>query len=466
MWPVPDASATTDPDPSAAPDPAPDPVATMRSPAYRRLLVVAALVGVLVSLASWAFLELVHLLQQEIFDKLPGQLGFAAEPWWWPLPLLAVAGLLTAVAVLRLPGAGGHVPYLGLGGGGAAKPIDLPGVLLAAFASLGLGVVLGPEAPLIALGAGLGAFAVTQLRKDTPQPAVALVAAAGSFAAIATVFGSPVIGAVIMIEAAGVGGGMLPVLLLPGLMAAGIGSLVFIGMQHWTGLSNTAYALTPFELPSFDVPTFGNLLWAIVLSVVAAVAVYLVIALARGSAAVVRKSPWVLLPATGLVIGGLAIAFSEIAHEPSSLVLFSGQDSFTQVFQFGPTAPLSALLLLVLFKSAAWALSLGSFRGGPTFPALFIGAVGGLLAGHLPGLSETPAVAVLMGATAVAMLRLPLSAVVMTMLLTAKTGGGVVPLIIVGVVVSYIVTLILPARAEARAQGRQARSAALAEGAT
>jgi len=53
---------------------------------------------------------------------------------------------------------------------------------------------------------------------------------------------------------------------------------------------------------------------------------------------------------------------------------------------------------------------------------LFIGAAGGLLAAHLPGFSETPAVAVLMAATAVSILKLPLSATVITLLLTSKAG--------------------------------------------
>jgi hypothetical protein len=47
-------------------------------------------------------------------------------------------------------------------------------------------------------------------------------------------------------------------------------------------------------------------------------------------------------------------------------------------------------------------------------------------------------VAVLMAATAVSILRLPLSATVITLLLTSKAGLATAPLIIVAVVVAYI----------------------------
>ena len=221
-----------------------DPGATIRSKSYRVLLVLAALLGVLVSFASWCFLELVHWIQQEVYQSLPSGLGLHPVPWWWPLPVLAVAGVLAAIAIIRLPGHGGHIPYEGLKAG-TAQPAELPGILLAALATLGLGLVLGPEAPLIALGGGLAILAVRRVKKDIPDQAMAVLAASAAFAAIATVFGSPVIGAIILIEAAGLGGPMLPLILLPGLMSAGIGSVVFIGMGHWTGLSSSRLRAEP-----------------------------------------------------------------------------------------------------------------------------------------------------------------------------------------------------------------------------
>ena len=70
------------------------------------LLVLASLIGLVVSAASWAFLELVHELQSGVYEELPGRARFDSTPVWWPLPWLALAGLLTAFAIQRLPGAG------------------------------------------------------------------------------------------------------------------------------------------------------------------------------------------------------------------------------------------------------------------------------------------------------------------------------------------------------------------------
>ena len=102
-----------------------------------------------------------------------------------------------------------------------------------------------------------------------------------------------------------------------------------------------------------------------------------------------------------------------------------------------------------MFKGLAYGLSIGSFRGGPTFPAMFLGAAAGVMASHLAGFDLTPAVAVGIGAGTVAVLRLPLSSVVLATVLTGQSGLGVGPLIIVGVVVAYLVANLIDPRPEA-----------------
>jgi len=97
----------------------------------------------------------------------------------------------------------------------------------------------------------------------------------------------------------------------------------------------------------------------------------------------------------------------------------------------------------VVFKGLAYGLSLGSYRGVPTFPALFLGAAGGIMASHLPGFPIQAAVALGMGTAVVAVLRLPLSAIAIATPLTSHAIPNLEPLIIVGVVVSYILALTL-----------------------
>ncbi len=411
------------------------------------LLALTAVVGLVVSFASWGFLELIHQIQEGVFTDLPRDLGYDdGAPVWWPVPVLGLAGLVIAFAIVRLPGTGGHNPAEGLKTG-LTTPIELPGVVLAALATIGLGLVLGPEAPLIALGSGLGILAVRLVRSDAPDQLVALVAGSGSFAAISFIFGSPLIGAVILIEAAGLDRRRLQVVVPLGLLAAGIGSLVSIGMGSWAGLSTSDYALGALTLPDFARPDVADFAWTIPLAIAAAIVTFLIFRLAQAVQPLLFKRPFVLLPAAALVVAGLAIAFSQATDKDAGQVLFSGQDQLPGLVQDASSWSVGALALLIVFKGLAWAVSLAGFRGGPTFPALFLGAAAGVLASHLPGFDMTPAVAVGMGAATAAVLRLPLAAVVLASLLTSGAGPGAEPLVIVGVVVSFLTTLALSRRA-------------------
>ena len=422
-----------------------DPGALIRSRGYIALLVLAAVIGLIVSLAGWAFLELTARMQRWVYQDLPPALGFATVPWWWPLPVLLIAGVPIAYAIARMPGHGGHRPAAGLATGAPTLPNELPGVMLASIAGIGLGVVLGPEAPLLALGAGLGLLTVNLVRKDAPQQVKVVMAAAGSFAAISTVFGNPVIGAVIIIEAAGLAGPTLPLVLLPGLLAAGIGSIVFIGMGQLTGLSTTAYALPALNLGAPGDLSIAEFVAAIVIALLAAIVVRLILELAWRVETAVLARPMVLIPAAAVAVGLIAIVFAQLTGQPVSYILFSGQDAMPDVVQHASTLSTGVLVALILFKGLAWSVSLGSFRGGPTFPAIFLGLVCGLLAASIFGLPEAAVIGIGMGATTVSMLRLPLSSVILATVLT-QGGLAVAPLIILAVVVAYIATELLGER--------------------
>jgi H+/Cl- antiporter ClcA len=307
------------------------------------------------------------------------------------------------------------------------------------LASLAFGAVLGPEAPLIALGGGLAVLLLAPLPRPIPPEGVAIVAAAGSFAAISLIFGNPIIAAVLLLEIAGLGRDRIPLMLLPGLVAAAVGSLIYLGLGSWTGLSTTAYSIPPIHLPDYARPRVTDFLWTIPLAAVVAVGAVAIILAARRLHAAVARRPLLLIPLAGLAVAGLAIAFDAMTDRGIDEVLFSGQSSLPDLTADAAGWSAAALAALLLCKGVAWSISLSSFRGGPIFPSMLLGAAGGILAADLPGFALTPAVAVGIGAAVAAAIRLPLAAALLAVILTASSGPGATPLIIVGVAVAFLV---------------------------
>jgi len=395
-----------------------------------------AIVGVVVAAAAYFFLKGVAEAQQYLFTTFPDDLGFDEAPVWWPLPILALGGLVVGLTIRYLPGTGGHDPAEGFKASGAVPPIELPGIIIAAFATLACGAVLGPEAPLIAIGSGMGVLAVHLIRRNAPQQASVVIAAAGSFAAISTLFGSPLTGAFLLMEVSGLGGPMLGVVLVPGLLAAGVGSLIFIGLNAWTGFGNFSLAVP--DIPTFTTPDVAQLLWAIGIGIAAAFLGSGIRRLALWLQPVVKRRMVLLTPVAGLAVAGLAIAFGQWTDESASQVLFSGQTALTGLIEQASTWTVGALVLLIVCKSLAYSVSLSAFRGGPTFPGMFIGAVGGIALSHLPGLPMIAGAAMGIGAMTVAMLGFPLTSVLIVAVLLPTDAIALTPLVIVAVVVSYV----------------------------
>jgi H+/Cl- antiporter ClcA len=422
---------------ASGPSSAPNPADLLKSRAYVAMLVMAAGVGVVVSTVAYFYLKAVTSAQTSVFTTLPGDL-WSKPPVWWPLIPLFVCGVVVACCIRFLPGTSGHKPAEGFKASGTVRPIDLPGIIAASFVTLALGAVLGPEAPLIAIGSGLGALSVRLLKRGAPDRAVAAIAAAGAFAAIATLLGSPVVGAFLIMETAGLGGPMLGVVLVPGLLAAGVGALIFVGLDDWTGYGT--FSLTIPGAPAFTTPTGYELLWALVIGLGAALVGTVIRRAALALQAVVEPRMILLMPLVGLAVAGCAIAFAESTSHGTSEVLFSGQAAMPALIDEAGTWSAGALVLVVLFKSAAYALSLSCFRGGPIFPSLYIGAAGGIAMSHLPGLPMVAGAAMGIGAMAVAMLGLPMTSVLLPALLFPSDALALTPLVIVAVVVAYVIS--------------------------
>lgn len=413
-----------------------DPAALLRSQSYVAVLVLGALIGVPVSAVAYFFLKIVAESQSWVFTSLPSDLGLSGDPTWWPLVPLTLSGVLVALCLRWLPGTGGHKPAEGFKAAGPVAPIELPGIVAAAYLTLSLGVVLGPEAPLIAIGSGLGVLAVTLLKRDAPETAVLVIGAAGSFAAVSTLLGSPIVGAFLLMEAGGLGGPMMGVVLVPGLLAAGVGTLVFVGLDNWTGYGTFSLAIP--NIPPFTSPTLTEFLWAIAIGLLATV---VGTAIRRGALALqprVEQRRLMLTPLVGLGIGVTAVLFATMTDHPSSEVLFSGQSALPRLITDAGSWTVGSLVLLTLCKSVAYCLALSSFRGGPVFPGMFVGAAGGIALSHLPGLPMIAAVGMGIGAMTTVMLGLPLTAVLLATIFLSADGLALSPLIIVSAVVAYV----------------------------
>jgi len=413
-----------------------DAVALMRSPAYLRLLVVAAAIGAPVSALAWGFLALVSKLQSWLFTSLPAEVGLARPPLWWAFPLLLIGGFVVALVIRFFPGTGGHEPADGFKPGGVVAPSQIPGVFLAALGTLSVGAVLGPEAPLLALGGGVAAWAVGRARGDAGDRAKVVIASAGSFAAVSTLLGSPLAGAFLLMEAAGLGGATMELVLVPGLLASGVGALVFTGLGRFSGLGTFSLGIP--GLPRFARPSLAEIGLALLAGLAAAVLAVAIRRFALLLRDAVAQRRLVLTPVAGLVVAGLAVLFSQVAGKSAANVLFSGQSQLSPLVSHRASFGIGVLVLLLACKAVAYGVSLSSFRGGPIFPAVFIGAVAGIALSHLPGVPAAAGIAIGTAAMIAAVLRLPMTAVLVATLLLYGNGVALLPPIIVAAVTAYI----------------------------
>ncbi|BBH67806.1 hypothetical protein ACTI_44910 [Actinoplanes sp. OR16] len=432
-------------------EPPPTPGSPPRAPSpreYTWILVVAALMGVPVAFAAAAFMSLSSWLTTLVWTTLPDSAGWAAPPWWYVLVVPTAAGLLV-VAAMRLPGGGGEPAVAGIGLH-PLTPVQLVSAMLAALASLAMGLVLGPEAPLTALGLTAGLVATRALRAGSPGGQLLVVA--GAFAAISTVFGGPLPSALLLFELVALSGTVPSVslgqALVPGFLASGTAALVFTGVAHWPGVAETVMQLPP--LPDYPTVRPVDVLWCMLVAVVAGV----VAAGARRaaqevSARTARRAPIIVLCAAGLAVGALAVFFRSVTGQPVDLVLFSGEPALPQIVA---ESSAGVLALLVLVKGIAYALSLGAgFRGGPTFPAVALGVAVGVLASVvLPGLDLTPAVIAGLAAAASAALRLSFFGALLAALLAGSTGVETVPIAVIASVIGWLAATALQQRTTRR----------------
>jgi H+/Cl- antiporter ClcA len=407
-------------------------------------VLLGALVGLPAALAAALFLALVHELQHWLWTDLPDALGESSPPWYLVLALPVAGAAVVLAARTLLPGDGGHAPLAGL----TPEPQPLsyaPGILLAALGTLGFGAVLGPEAPVIALGA-IVALAVTSFAR-VGEKETRVLAVTGSFAAISALFGGPLTAGVMMTEAAspGLGAATVPAL-LPGFVAAALGYVIFVGFGDWGGLD--APGLVVPDLPLYDGTHVGDLVVAIAVGVATAGVIGLIHRLVTGPA--VERARRVGL-ARALLGGGLAVGLVALLADglgaDSQDVLFSGQASIPSLVAETSTG---IVLVLLVAKALGYAVCLAcGFRGGPIFPAVFIGI--GLATLPVVWFDVSPTFAIAIGAAAgmAAHARFILTSMLFAALLVGMQGLDTIPGAVLAAAAAWLTATALDRRREA-----------------
>ena len=400
---------------------------------YLRLVLLAAAIGIPAAFLAAVFLAFVHWLEHWLWTDLPHDLGASSPPWYLVLGLPVVGAGVVIAARLLLPGDGGHPPLGGL----SMTPTPLragPGVALAAIGTLCFGPVLGPEAPLIALGSVVGMTVTLFVKLDERGQGV--LGTAGSFSAISALFGGPLVAGMLMVEAGvGMGTALIPAL-LPGLVAAAIGYVIFVGFGSWGGLHETA--LTVPGLPPYHHGLHpGDLLIGIGVGIAAALLIRGVRLVGGAADALThgRGRMPLLLVAGGLAVGLLALLARALGAN-SQDVLFSGQSSVPSLVEQGS---LKIVLVLLVAKALGYAISLGSgFRGGPVFPAIFLGVALSTVAEIVFGISPTLAVTVGAAAGMAAMTRLLFAPLLFSVLLVGPSGLQTMPAAVLAAATAWI----------------------------
>jgi H+/Cl- antiporter ClcA len=411
--------------------------------AYLRLVLLGAALGLPAAGLAALFLAVVHDLEHWLWTDLPDALGHSSPPWYLVIGLPVVGAAVVVLARRFLPGDGGHPPLEGFEGG-TPKLAWAPGIAIAAIGTLSFGAVLGPEAPLIAIGSLVGVAVTAFVRLGEPEERV--LSTAGAFAAISALFGGPVVGGMMLVESGLEMGALLLTVLLPGFVAAAIGYVLFVGLGDWGGLS--AQSLAVPDLPLYKGTHVYDLIVAVVVGVVGAA---IVAAVRRSAAELAREGPKRLSMPALLLAGGLAVGLiAQIADwlgASSQDVLFSGQ---TGVPAIAATESTKILLILLVAKAIAYGISLGcGFRGGPIFPAIFLGVAVAEFAHTWFDVSPTLAVAVGAASGMAAGTRLLITSVLFAGLLVGSAGFDAIPAAVLAASAAWLTMQALDRRAAA-----------------
>jgi H+/Cl- antiporter ClcA len=384
-----------------------------------RQLLLAVVVGAAAALALVVFEGVVHAVEHVLWEWIPGETGVDDVTGWWTIAVLAVAGLVVGVIITFAPGHGGHDPA---SSGLMDAPMSLrvlPGLLAASIVTLGAGVSLGPEAPLLGASSALLAWAAS--RRDQPAQGPVALGMAGLLGAM---FGAPVGAAFAFVEMVPMAGRELYDRLVPLFVAstAGATTLVLVaGRPRFAA---------PF--PEMRHLIAGDIVSAAVVGALGAVVGLVIGWLIRHGHPLALRLPTI----ARLTVGGAALGV--IAVIAGHRVLFSGQREIGDLIAEAGDLGTGELALITVAKLASLVIAVCvGFRGGRIFPAVFVGmALGTFVHAVVPEVPLALAAGAATVGVVVAMIRLWLITVVLVAMIV---GLPALPLLGVSLVVAHLI---------------------------
>ncbi|HEA3631361.1 TPA: ion channel protein [Escherichia coli] len=344
----------------------------MLHPRARTMLLLslpAVAIGIASSLILIVVMKIASVLQNLLWQRLPGTLGIAQDSPLWIIGVLTLTGIAVGLVIRFSQGHAGPDPACEPLIGAPVPPSALPGLIVALILGLAGGVSLGPEHPIMTVNIALAVAIGARLLPRVNRMEWTILASAGTIGAL---FGTPVAAALIFSQTLN-GSSEVPLWdrLFAPLMAAAAGALT-------TGL---------FFHPHFSLPIahYGQMEMTDILSG----AIVAAIAIAAGMVAVwclprlhammhQMKNPVLVLGIGGFILGILGVIGGPVS-------LFKGLDEMQQMVTNQAFSTSDYFLLAVIKLAALVVAAASGFRGGRIFPAVFVGvALGLMLHEHVP----------------------------------------------------------------------------------
>ncbi len=344
----------------------------MLHPRARTMLLLslpAVAIGIASSLILIVVMKIASVLQNLLWQRLPGTLGIAQDSPLWIIGVLTLTGIAVGLVIRFSQGHAGPDPACEPLIGAPVPPSALPGLIVALILGLAGGVSLGPEHPIMTVNIALAVAIGARLLPRVNRMEWTILASAGTIGAL---FGTPVAAALIFSQTLN-GSSEVPLWdrLFAPLMAAAAGALT-------TGL---------FFHPHFSLPIahYGQMEMTDILSGATVAA----IAIAAGMVAVwclprlhammhQMKNPVLVLGIGGFILGILGVIGGPVS-------LFKGLDEMQQMVANQAFSTSDYFLLAVIKLAALVVAAASGFRGGRIFPAVFVGvALGLMLHEHVP----------------------------------------------------------------------------------